>query len=126
MTPFIIACFDSIGVDSGALSRKSGGSLPFAADRDGRPWRRRRRGPSSGDRMGREEWLDPAGENSRLLGERRSAAHGATQFGGDCLLHDASDSTGNRSIRRTVKVESFNQTELIQIISERLGVSEVK
>jgi 3-oxoacyl-[acyl-carrier-protein] synthase II len=35
MTPFIIACFDSIGVDSGALSRKSGGSLPFAADRDG-------------------------------------------------------------------------------------------
>jgi 3-oxoacyl-[acyl-carrier-protein] synthase II len=35
MMPFIIACFDSMGVDSGALSRKPGGSLPFAADRDG-------------------------------------------------------------------------------------------
>ena len=33
--PFIIACFDSMGVDSGALSRNPGGSMPFAADRDG-------------------------------------------------------------------------------------------
>jgi len=35
MMPFIIACFDSMGVESGALSRKSGGSLPFSSDRDG-------------------------------------------------------------------------------------------
>ena len=35
MTPFIIACFDSMGIESGALSRKSGGSRPFAANRDG-------------------------------------------------------------------------------------------
>ena len=35
MTPFIIACFDSMGVESGAMSRRPAGSLPFAADRDG-------------------------------------------------------------------------------------------
>lgn len=34
-SPFIIACFDSMGVESGALSRKPGGSLPFSPDRDG-------------------------------------------------------------------------------------------
>jgi 3-oxoacyl-[acyl-carrier-protein] synthase II len=34
-TPFIIACFDSMGLESGALSRKPGGSLPFSLDRDG-------------------------------------------------------------------------------------------
>jgi 3-oxoacyl-[acyl-carrier-protein] synthase II len=35
LVPFIIACFDSMGIHSGAVSRKPGGSLPFAADRDG-------------------------------------------------------------------------------------------
>jgi 3-oxoacyl-[acyl-carrier-protein] synthase II len=35
MIPFIIACFDSMGIESGALSRQSGGSLPFSKDRDG-------------------------------------------------------------------------------------------
>lgn len=35
VSPFVIACFDSMGVDSGALSRKPGGSLPFSVDRDG-------------------------------------------------------------------------------------------
>lgn len=34
-TPFMVACFDSMGLESGALSRKPGGSLPFAVDRDG-------------------------------------------------------------------------------------------
>lgn len=34
-SPFIIACFDSMGVESGAVSRKPGGSFPFSADRDG-------------------------------------------------------------------------------------------
>jgi 3-oxoacyl-[acyl-carrier-protein] synthase II len=34
-TPFMVACFDSMGLESGALSRKPGGSLPFSVDRDG-------------------------------------------------------------------------------------------
>jgi len=35
MIPFIVACFDSMGLESGALSQKPGGSLPFSKDRDG-------------------------------------------------------------------------------------------